>query len=115
MKLWGGRFSEDQSVLMKQFNDSFRFDQRLYAVDIQGSQVYTDSLHLAGLLTDAERSSIQQGLEKIEGVKAATASLSAHGLLHLGKGNVRAVNVLGIEPEKIQILPGSFQIAAARP
>ncbi len=66
MKLWGGRFSEEQSVLMKQFNDSFRFDQRLYAVDIQGSQVYTDSLHLAGLLTDAERSSIQQGLEKIE-------------------------------------------------
>ncbi len=41
-----------------------------------------------------------QGLEQIEGVEAATATLSGHGLLHLGKGNVRAVNVLGIEPEK---------------
>lgn len=66
MKLWGGRFSENQSVLMKQFNDSFRFDQRLYAVDIQGSQVYAEALRLAGLLNDAERSSIQQGLEKIK-------------------------------------------------
>jgi len=41
-----------------------------------------------------------QSLEKTEQIRAATASLSAHGLLHLGKGNVRAVNVLGIEPEK---------------
>jgi len=37
-------------------------------------------------------------LEQIDAVKAATATLSAQGLLHLGKGNVRAVNVWGIEP-----------------
>ena len=44
MKLWGGRFSEDQNDLMKQFNDSFRFDKRLYAVDIQGSLAYAEAL-----------------------------------------------------------------------
>ncbi len=33
-----------------------------------------------------------------ETVKASTAMLSAQGLLHLGKGNVRAVNIWGIEP-----------------
>ncbi len=66
MKLWGGRFSEDQSDLMKQFNDSFRFDQRLYAVDIQGSLAYAEALQLAGLLTAAEQTSIQTGLEKIK-------------------------------------------------
>jgi lipoprotein-releasing system permease protein len=37
-------------------------------------------------------------LEQTAAVEAATATLSAQGLLHLGKGNVRAVNVWGIEP-----------------
>jgi lipoprotein-releasing system permease protein len=39
-------------------------------------------------------------LEQTEAVEAATAMLSAEGLLHLGTGNVRAVRVLGIEPER---------------
>jgi lipoprotein-releasing system permease protein len=38
-------------------------------------------------------------LEQVRQVKAATATLSAQGLLHLGKGNVRAVSIWGIEPE----------------
>jgi len=40
-----------------------------------------------------------EGLEQVRQVKAATATLSGQGLLHLGKGNVRAVKLLGIEPE----------------
>ena len=39
-------------------------------------------------------------LEELKPVEAATASLSAEGLLHLGKGNVRAVDIWGIEPQK---------------
>ncbi len=66
MRLWGGRFNEDQSDLMKQFNASFMFDQRLYAGDIQGSLVYAEALHLIGLITSGERDSIQKGLKKIE-------------------------------------------------
>jgi len=38
-------------------------------------------------------------LEQVRQVKAATAALSAQGLLHLGKGNVRAVSIWGIELE----------------
>jgi len=37
-------------------------------------------------------------LKQIRSVKAATATLSAQGLLHLGKGNVKAVKIWGIEP-----------------
>ncbi len=37
-------------------------------------------------------------LEQTNAVEAATATLSAQGLLHLGKGNVRAVHIWGIEP-----------------
>ena len=39
-------------------------------------------------------------LEKIPDVDTATGTLSAQGLLHLGKGNVRAVKVLGIDPAR---------------
>jgi lipoprotein-releasing system permease protein len=37
-------------------------------------------------------------LEQSSGVEAATASLSAEGLLHMGEGNVRPVAIWGIEP-----------------
>jgi len=37
-------------------------------------------------------------LEQTGVVEAATATLSAPGLLHLGKGNVRAVYIWGVEP-----------------
>jgi len=37
-------------------------------------------------------------LEQTETVEAATAMISGYGLLHLGTGNVRAVEVWGIEP-----------------
>jgi len=37
-------------------------------------------------------------LEQIGGVGGVTAILSSQSLLHLGKGNVRAVNIWGIEP-----------------
>ena len=39
-------------------------------------------------------------LEQINTVEAATATLSTQGLLHIGRGNVRAVNVWGIEPAR---------------
>jgi len=65
MKLWGSRFNKDPSELMKQFNQSFSFDKRLYAVDIQGSLAYASALHEAGLITDKELISLQSGLQKI--------------------------------------------------
>jgi len=39
-------------------------------------------------------------LEQTALVEAATATLTAKGLLHLGKGNVRAVDIWGIEAER---------------
>jgi len=39
-------------------------------------------------------------LEQASAVQAATATLSSQGLLHLGRGNVRAVNIWGIEPDR---------------
>jgi len=39
-------------------------------------------------------------LEQTSAVQAATATLTSCGLLHLGRGNVRAVNIWGIEPDR---------------
>ena len=62
MKLWGGRFSGKQDEFMRKFNDSFSFDQRLYAVDIQGSIAYANALSNAGLLGKDELANIIKGL-----------------------------------------------------
>ncbi len=39
-------------------------------------------------------------LEGLKSVEAATGTLSAQGLLHIGQGNVKAVEISGIEPQK---------------
>jgi lipoprotein-releasing system permease protein len=49
---------------------------------------------------------LEKRLDEIKQVKASTAILSAQGLLHLGKGNVRAAEVWGIEPAKFGKVTG---------
>ncbi|MGD9162527.1 MAG: hypothetical protein PVG39_29235 [Desulfobacteraceae bacterium] len=39
-----------------------------------------------------------ESLEQVEMVEAATAKITGYGLLHIGMGNVRAVEIWGIEP-----------------
>ncbi len=65
MRLWGGRFLEAADERMKQLNDSFHFDRRLYAVDIQGSIAYAGALHRAGLLTTVEHAATVEGLRTV--------------------------------------------------
>jgi argininosuccinate lyase len=50
---------------MRQFNDSFPFDWRLYAVDVRGSIAYARALARAGVLTGEERDTIIAGLERV--------------------------------------------------
>jgi len=45
-------------------------------------------------------------LEETGVVEAAAATISTPGLLHLGKGNVRAVQVWGIEPQRLAKVTG---------
>ncbi len=65
MTLWGGRFAEETDALMKRFNDSIRFDRRLYAADIAGSIAYAGALARAGLITEAEHEQLVAGLEQV--------------------------------------------------
>jgi lipoprotein-releasing system permease protein len=45
-------------------------------------------------------------LEQIQDVNASTAMISSYGLLHLGPGNVRAVTLWGIEPDRLAKVTG---------
>ena len=64
-QLWGGRFSGETDALMRQFQDSIRFDVRLWQEDIDGSMAYARALVGAGVLTEEEADVIQDGLDEV--------------------------------------------------
>ncbi len=64
-QLWGGRFAAPNSAEMRQFNDSFRFDHRLAAMDITGSIAWAGALEDAGLISAAEYQLLLTGLQQI--------------------------------------------------
>ena len=64
-KLWGGRFARGTDALVHEFNASLRFDQRLAAQDVAGSQAWARGLVGAGVLTQAEADIIVAGLAQV--------------------------------------------------
>jgi argininosuccinate lyase len=67
MKLWGGRFTKNTSVIMEEFNASINFDKRMYAEDIEGSIAHCTMLAKQGIISDEERDIIINGLKKVFG------------------------------------------------
>ncbi|KAI8919269.1 L-Aspartase-like protein [Powellomyces hirtus] len=63
--LWGGRFTGKSDPLMQSFNESLRFDRRMWKADIVGSQAYAKALNKAGILTAEERDQLVDGLEAV--------------------------------------------------
>jgi argininosuccinate lyase len=72
-KLWGGRFTGDTAPLVERYTCSVDFDSRLHAHDIDGSRAHAAMLAAQGIISDAERDAIHQGLEQIRGeIEAGT-------------------------------------------
>ncbi|HPF18833.1 MAG TPA: argininosuccinate lyase [Bacillota bacterium] len=65
MKLWAGRFQNDTSALMDDFNSSIAVDSRMYKQDIQGSIAHAKMLVKCGIITAAEGTEICEGLMSI--------------------------------------------------
>ena len=53
-KMWGGRFSQGPSEIMKDINASIDFDRRLYAQDIMASKAHARMLAKRGIIADVE-------------------------------------------------------------
>jgi len=51
---------------MHAFNQSLKYDQRMYAADIRGSIAYAKSLTLVGILTKDEETQIIEGLISVK-------------------------------------------------
>ncbi len=58
MTMWGGRFSEGPSALLRALNDSFAFDRELFAEDVEGSIAWAHELARAGVLSGEEESAL---------------------------------------------------------
>lgn len=61
-QLWGGRFTEKPDQTFAEFNDSFRFDRRLFAADVRASIAHANGLARAGVVTADEAKAITGGL-----------------------------------------------------
>lgn len=81
--LWGGRFSGKADPGFAEFNNSFRFDRRLFEVDVRASIAYCAALERAGVLTQTEASEIRKGLEAVhaEGVSVESAAEDVHSFV----------------------------------
>ena len=64
-KLWGGRFAEKPDETFAEFNDSFRFDKRLFEADVRASTAHANGLRHAGVLTSDEADAIVGGLTQL--------------------------------------------------
>ena len=64
-KLWGGRFEGKIDPGFAEFNNSFRFDHRLFEVDVTASIAYCRALENAGVITPAEGNQIRSTLAAI--------------------------------------------------
>ena len=65
-QLWGGRFTKETDQLVYRFNASISFDQKFYRQDIEGSMAHVRMLAKQGILTEAERDQILEGLKGIQ-------------------------------------------------
>ena len=65
MKLWGGRFSKSTDKSVDDFNSSIRFDSRMYAQDIRGSQAHAKMLGKQGIIPKEDADLIVKTLGEI--------------------------------------------------
>ena len=63
--LWGGRFTGKPDETFAAFNNSFRFDKRLFHADVRASIAHADGLQNADVLTHEETAMITGGLRTL--------------------------------------------------
>src|ERR1017187_7429832 len=73
MKMWSGRFSQEQNAGFEQWQRSFPFDRILIPYEVAASKAHAAALAKAGVLDGGELSLTLQALDQIavEGVPSA--------------------------------------------
>src|SRR5271154_6019228 len=65
-KSWQARIGEATAAIAQKFVESISYDRRIYKQDIAGSIAHASMLAKVGLISDAERDAIVEGLKSIE-------------------------------------------------
>jgi len=63
--MWGGRFAEGPSAIMREINASIPFDKALWRQDIAASKAHAAMLGARGIISTEDVSAIDQGLDTI--------------------------------------------------
>ncbi len=63
--MWGGRFAEGPTAVMREINASIGFDKRMWRQDIQGSRAHVAMLGRQGIIAAEDAEAIDRGLEQI--------------------------------------------------
>jgi argininosuccinate lyase len=63
--MWGGRFAEGPSALMREINASISFDKRLWRQDIAASRAHVAMLAARGIISTEDGDAIEEGLDRI--------------------------------------------------
>jgi len=63
--MWGGRFADGPSAIMREINASIPFDKALWRQDIAGSRAHVSMLAAQGILSAEDAQTIDDGLQTI--------------------------------------------------
>ena len=75
-KSWQARIGEATDALAQSFVESISYDRRIYKHDIAGSIAHATMLAKVGLITDAERDAIIDGLKSSSATSRPATSRS---------------------------------------
>ena len=65
--MWGGRFAEGPSAIMREINASIPFDKALWREDLAGSRAHVAMLAKQGIVSPEDAATIDSGLQQIAG------------------------------------------------
>lgn len=63
--MWGGRFAEGPSAVMREINASIPFDKRMWRQDIAGSKAHVAMLGRQGIVSVEDAATISAGLDQV--------------------------------------------------
>ena len=63
--MWGGRFAQGPSAIMREINASIPFDKALWRQDIAASKAHVAMLDAQGIVTSEDATTIAQGLDRV--------------------------------------------------
>jgi len=64
-QMWGGRFAEGPSAIMREINASIPFDKALWRQDIRASKAHVAMLGAMGIVSSEDAVTIERGLDQV--------------------------------------------------